>query len=241
MKIILIGGVGGSGTRVVARVLKNHGMFIGCNLNDSLDNLDWPGQKSVIKDKTLTFDQKLKTLQLPFQNFIENMVCAQESDTDFQEPVLAIKVPGSFFYLPYLCSMFDDFTYIHVIRHGLDMAFSNNKNQLRNWGELFDLCGDQESNQLGYWLKANEYAIEVGSRLLEDKFLLIRFEDLCDNTEIEVNRLFDFLQIDTKIDSSVFEFIKRPKSFQHYRQKDISIFDSDDLLSLKKFGYEVRS
>ena len=37
----IIGGTGGSGTRVFARIVRRGGMFIGTNLNDSEDALDF--------------------------------------------------------------------------------------------------------------------------------------------------------------------------------------------------------
>ncbi len=40
---IAVGGIGGSGTRVVAAILKELGIFIGDNLNASNDNLDFLG------------------------------------------------------------------------------------------------------------------------------------------------------------------------------------------------------
>jgi len=36
---VVVGGVGGSGTRVIARMLVNLGYYIGDDLNDALDNL----------------------------------------------------------------------------------------------------------------------------------------------------------------------------------------------------------
>ncbi|OUS41221.1 hypothetical protein A9R00_02040 [Oleispira antarctica] len=242
MKIVFIGGVGGSGTRVVANILKSNGIFIGDNLNVSLDNLDWPGQQAVIKDKSLSFSQKVEGLRIPFQNFIDQMINAQKAGAHTDQSVLAIKVPGSFFYLPYLCKIFDDICYIHTIRHGLDMAFSSNKNQLKNWGVEFGvLPGDSEEEkcQFKYWVKANEYAIDIGNKLLNDNFYLLKFEKLCDNSESEVKRLFEFLQLDNNIPPSLLMTIKRPVTFQRYRNQDLTVFTENDLMSLNKLGYEV--
>ena len=38
-KVIAIGALGGSATRVVAQILKDYGIFIGFDLNDAFDNL----------------------------------------------------------------------------------------------------------------------------------------------------------------------------------------------------------
>ncbi|MBL4743417.1 MAG: hypothetical protein JKX87_02075, partial [Cycloclasticus sp.] len=48
MKTVAIGGVGGSGTRLVAEICKECGVFIGSNLNKSNDNLSFPNLKEII-------------------------------------------------------------------------------------------------------------------------------------------------------------------------------------------------
>ena len=36
---VAVGGLGGSGTRLIANLLKLHGFYLGTDLNESLDNL----------------------------------------------------------------------------------------------------------------------------------------------------------------------------------------------------------
>ncbi len=242
MRIVFVGGVGGSGTRVVASLLSSSGVFIGSNLNVSLDNMDWPGDQLTIKDAKLTFEQKIEALRLPFQQFIEKMINDQYKTVDSNQSLLAIKVPGSFFYLPYLCEIFDDVSYIHVIRHGLDMAFSDNKNQLKNWGGVFNVFPEDispEIYQLKYWLRANEYAVDMGVRLLNDKFYLLRYESLCDDPESEMKELSVSLTLDLNFDPVMLNTVKRPKTFNRYLQKDLTLFEDKDLASLKNLGYEI--
>jgi hypothetical protein len=52
---------------------------------------------------------------------------------------LRFKVPGCHFILPYLAKTFLGFKYIHVIRHGVDMAFSSNQNQLHRGDRIMAL------------------------------------------------------------------------------------------------------
>ena len=41
MRLLLIGGIGGSTTRIVAQIVDKLGLYVGSNLNRSVDNLDW--------------------------------------------------------------------------------------------------------------------------------------------------------------------------------------------------------
>lgn len=57
--------------------------------------------------------------------------------------------------------------YIHVLRHGLDMAFSNNIQQLKNWGLKFNikLSGEETESQiavkqLDYWIESTKDIIQ---------------------------------------------------------------------------------
>ncbi|GAA6135076.1 sulfotransferase [Oceaniserpentilla sp. 4NH20-0058] len=240
MKVVFIGGVGGSGTRVVANIFKENNIFIGSNLNKSLDNLDWPGLRDIIKSKNLSHKQKLDKLSGPFTQFIEKMrVEACQLDM-LDDDLLAIKVPGSFYYLPYFCEIFEDVSYIHVIRHGLDMAFSGNKNQLLNWSDFFGVDiqkGTLETQQLDYWIAANEYAIETGKKLLGTNFQVIQFENLCLNSKNVINRLFQKLNLDNKLDQSVYNSIVTPVTKGRYEKMDLSIFSRAALSRLKDLGF----
>ncbi|MBN0989838.1 sulfotransferase [Amphritea pacifica] len=242
MKLVLIGGVGGSGTRVVAKAFRDNGIFIGSHLNNSLDNLDWPGNIDLILRRDLSFNEKVERLKSDFQAFFKKMI-DESSSGDFNRDIVATKVPGSFYYLPYICQFFDQVSYIHVIRHGLDMAFSGNKNQLRNWGSMFNLdCSSEdcsESRQLKYWLSANAYALKLQDELPLDCSELIQFERFCRQTSTEVERIFNKLGVDVDISDSFFESVDLPESVGRYRGQDLSIFDDEDLLSVSRLGYKV--
>ena len=128
-KVIIIGGVGGSGTRVVAHLLKENGIFIGDNLNNSLDNLDWPGIPSIVKNLELTQTQKTDALRPVFNDFIKNQRISRDSLTGFNKYTVAVKVPGSFHYLPFLSNIFDNMVYmVPTAAYALIMM------ELSSWG-----------------------------------------------------------------------------------------------------------
>ena len=242
-RILLVGGVGGSGTRIVAQLVNEMGVFIGSNLNKSLDNLDWPSDGKIVRDESLSSEEKRSQLELLFRPFIKEMQ-RKASLSKQENAICATKVPGSFYYLPYLSTLFDTLHYIHVIRHGLDMAFSKNLNQLYNWGKFFDICpveNDIPRYQLRYWVKANEYALQQCEQYLPGRFLVLRFEDVCRQKEASIRRIGDFLGLSCS-DQRIGEIKKTigiPDSIdRHKTLGEGSMFDQDDLKQLETFGYQ---
>ena len=49
------------------------------------------------------------------------------------------KLPETYLFLPYVKAVFPKVKYIHVIRHGLDMAYSRNQHQFWAWGAYFGI------------------------------------------------------------------------------------------------------
>lgn len=285
---IAVGGVGGSGTRVVAEILKRIGIYMGSDLNPSNDNLwftllfkrpGWFIKESQnngygifkglsIFEKAMTGQLKPKIRESFFvtQAAIEMSIKGHDhlhSGRGMWPIKRAINIlnsrsinlsgyigwgwkePNTHIYIEYLYRYFNNLRYIHVIRNGLDMAYSNNQAQLFNWGSLFGVNTDSSiplpKASLQYWIKANKRAIDLGQRLLGRRFLLLNFERLCLKPVHEINCLLDFLEVDKdNIDLvSLAAVPKRPKSLGRYRKHDTSIFSHDEIESVKDLGFEV--
>ena len=136
--------------------------------------------------------------------------------------------------------------YIHVIRHGLDMAFSANDWHIHHWGWLFGLetpkeTQDYPSAQLKLWRRANRHTVKTAQEILGENFCLVRFEDVCLNTEATARRILDFLGVTPNRDvlNEFIGMVNVPDSLYRYRQKDINRFDTVDVEGIKEFGYTV--
>jgi hypothetical protein len=243
-RALLIGGVGGSGTRVVAKIVRELGFYIGSNLNVSLDNLDWPGDRSLVLDKSKTDQEKLVEIRKDLSAFAKKMVL-QADELGYQETFWASKVPGSFFFLPFLNQTFSNLHYIHLVRNGLDMAFSKNKNQLNRWGSFFDVYPDKEhphKSQLKYWARANEYALDLCSTLLGERHIVLRFEDICLEKEKSVKKILEFLNKKDSAESinKLIKLIEPPDSLGRYKELiQPGMFDKQDIQVVKELGYNL--
>ena len=167
--VIAIGALGGSGTRAVAEILIKSGIYLGDNLNGPNDNLLFTSLfKNPIWYEKATKEEKMKRIGL-FQKYMTNVCLtmrdkaailkASYTNTNYnsrlkfnlnllfrinrskkqQNMLWGWKEPNTYISLPELATVFPDLKYIHVIRNGLDMAFSKNVQQLFNWGRNFSI------------------------------------------------------------------------------------------------------
>lgn len=284
---IAVGGVGGSGTRVVAEILKRVGIYMGSDLNPSNDNLwftlllkrpSWFIRNAEKNEseiyRGLSIFEKLMTgrslssgdLAFILQAGVDiamrghdhihsgrgmwafkrvfNMLKKRKSHFP-ANTAWGWKEPNTHIFIRYLVTHFKQLKYIHVIRHGLDMAYSNNQAQLFNWGRLFGVIPDSSISlpkaSLQYWIKANKQAIDLGQRLLGNKFLLLNFDRLCLNPSAEIDRLLDFVEID-KASVAINNLValpRMPKSFGRYKGSDMSVFSNNEIEAVREMGFEV--
>ena len=110
----VIGATGGSGTRVLAAVVRRGGMFVGSDLNRSLDALDfaaffdrWVGRGSSRPRRPPSCGRS-----------------SPASTTEAGGQPWGWKEPRSVYLLPFLAAELPGLRFLHVVRDGRDMAFS---------------------------------------------------------------------------------------------------------------------
>jgi hypothetical protein len=97
------------------------------------------------------------------------------------------KAPVSQVVLPELLEAFQSARYVHVIRHPLDMAWSDNTHGVRLWGPL---CGyDRRAVEraphdarLAWWLYTTERVMEL-ARVAGDRIMIVGFDQMCDEPQ----------------------------------------------------------
>jgi hypothetical protein len=242
---IAVGAVGGSGTRVVAQVLAEACVAMGAAHNVSNDAVEWPPLEKFLRPAMLDRYSRATVLRNAF-NLFEKLLYLRRETLGLSGRI-GWKVPGTHLWLEELAAYFPQMQYVHVIRHGLDMAYSSNQRQLRVWGHLLGIEARFDADNraapadaLEFWLRANEAAIERADRLLNGRFFLLRFEELCDRPERELRRLFDFLgvQADDEQLAGLAAQIRSPKSRNRYqRQTWRDDFSDQQLQRLAALGY----
>jgi hypothetical protein len=282
---VAVGGVGGSGTRVVAQILAEAGFYIGADLNEAFDNLwftlllkrpPWFIQESqrggteIIKaiklfEKAMTMGLKdhADSQERAFVRQAAREICSygrgMGADERQAETILASivpessgpvrwgwKEPNTHIFLDQLGQSIKDLRYIHVIRHGLDMAFSANQAQLVNWGPYFgvEVPADparMPGASLEYWIRANRQAIAKGREILGERFLIVSFDDLCANPVRQISRLLGFLGISNEdgVLRRLTTIPRSPKSAGRHRGAGPSLFTREQIAAVRDLGFAV--
>lgn len=291
---VVIGGVGGSGTRVVAQILLAAGHDLGNDLNRELDDLwfnllfyrpAWVREVMAgsgadacvgleLMRKRAMGDHLLSRREAAFigrawrdaadagyfggrtrlrrarvsatwsarriARFLRSNRRADTADRPW-----GWKEPISHLVAEDVLRFFPDARYVHVIRHGLDMAFSGNRRQVRRFGPVVgvDVGPGRPSPQdvLHYWIRANRRILDGVCVGVPERTHVVEFERLCRAPQTEIRRLADHL--DMNLDGAELRALsdvpREPASVDRYRSQDLSIFDPADLEDVARLGFSV--
>ena len=182
---VVVGALGGSGTRVVARILMQAGYFLGTHRNVSEDAMEfvefydqWINRYLLRHHAPLSQEEDALMARDLF-------ACVARHRREMLEPEApwGWKEPRSLYLLPFFHAHFPEMTFIHVVRDGRDMAFSANQNQLRKHGpavlgsHLHD--APQPVRTAALWARINLDAAAYGETRLGARYLRVQFEALC--------------------------------------------------------------
>ena len=271
---IVIGGIGGSGTRLVTQILQHEGVSFGGVMNEELDNL-WFSLLFVRRTILLKPLDDVRRLAWLFTNAMRSglpipevlfpllneaarydrgpaltkAVLEQARDSMMNPPLLSSstpwgwKQPNTHVMVPLLSRCFPAMKYVYVVRNGLDMAFSDNQNQLKYfWGDLL-LEGDTSPspcNALRYWV-ASYKRISGDAALLGDRLYILDYDLLCKKPAEQIQRLNRFLglEVDAKLLQSAAGSVSIPESTGRYQQLDCSQFYPEDVDFVRALGFEI--
>lgn len=281
---IVVGGVGGSGTRMIITILKELGLNIGNDLNEANDNLTFTLLFKHLNTLSLSNDQiyeyvkiiKKEINQAPLSSsqidIVNSLSTKGRPHHDYlwiqdranhlkqlnksnpipryhtkSKPLMdkwGWKEPNSHIIMKSLHELYPSMKFIMVVRNGLDMAYSTNQNQLRLWGPVFLPKEYIKLNKQGYiihtpkvslkyWRIIHEKVIQE-SKLLKSNFLMINYDDMCLHPEKWLTILFNFLELNHDLISSVLHFVHplKPSKYSNLNQ-----FDKSDIEFNKKLGF----
>jgi hypothetical protein len=237
----LAGATGGSGTRVVARVMRRGGMLIGNDLNVSEDALDF----AALSDRWIDAlwaggDQPDAVAEL------RALVARQGSERESPDQPWGWKEPRSVYLLPFLHRQLPTLRFLHVVRDGRDMAFSSNQVQLRKHGTAVLGADDEPApvRSIALWSTVNVAAADYGEAELGDRYLRIRFEDLCAEPVEAVAGILHFFGLDADAERIASEEVEAPGTFGRWRQEDpalVARLTDRGEVALARFGYQSSS
>lgn len=231
-KPIAIGAIGGSGSRVLAKIIQASGVSIGTNLNPSSDNLEF----------TARF-KTLEILDLPDRDFLSrlkdfeavsrvDMVQAGHKRWGWKEPNTHVVIDR-------ILEAYPSMRYVHLLRNGFDMAFSGNQNQPRLWGPAYL---DRPISDPPTPAEILAYFCEVHRRIsnlarqphIQNNILFVEYESLCSDPKSEILRLLDFLGLIPDVSlEDLCNIVQKPTSIGRGLAFGLEPFDQEDLTYIR--------
>jgi hypothetical protein len=235
--------MGGSGTRVFTRIARHAGLFMGGNVDRQEDSRSMSpfyndfANVYLLATGGLTAEAR-DALCSRFRECLDDHL---EGLPDPDHP-WGIKNSRSILMLPLWHEQFPSMRFLHVIRSGLDMAYSETDSQVRRHGEaVLGAAADftDAERMVLWWARVNARAADYGEAELGERYLRVRLEDLCATPKRIVRDLFDFFQAEGPIRRAVAE-VEPPATLQRWRDRPED--ETARLLevgrdSLERFGY----
>ena len=240
----VIGATGGSGTRVVAGIVREAGMFIGERLNAYEDDLDvadyldrWinpyiAGAPDGPGDLAGAMAADLRVL-------VERH-CASIPAT---APCWGWKEPRSIYLLPFLHAQMPSLRFLHFVRDGRDMALSENQNQLIKHGSA--VLGGARMAGGARCARSRSGARPIARRRtttsagLGDAYLRVRFEDLCAEPTQTVAAILGLFGLEGDAERMA-EAVRPPATLGRWRKKSRRLVEQLEQVGgegLRRFGY----
>jgi Sulfotransferase family len=238
----VMGATGGSGTRVVARVARRAGLFIGTNLNPAEDWLDLAGY----------YDRWINPWLWHAHGWAPDVEGEMKAELgpllqQHLEPAdggpWGWKEPRSIYLVSFLARALPGLRLLHVVRDGRDLAFSKNQNQPRKHGDAFlgteSPQPDAPVRSIELWNGVNLRAAQAGETELGERYRRIRFEDLCSQPEATIAGVLEFLELEGDPEELA-EEVDPPPTLGRWREADPALVHELERIAapaLERFGY----
>ena len=151
------------------------------------------------------------------------------------------KEPRSIYLLPFFHRHLPGLRFLHVVRDGRDMAFSENQNQLRRHGVASGIApgGPEPVRSIALWARVNLAAARFGADVLGDRYHRVRFEDLCADAAGVAEELLAWAGLEGDASAAV-AAVTAPAGIGRWRAADPALVaDLEGVadVALRAFGY----
>ncbi|MGH7847177.1 MAG: sulfotransferase family protein [Candidatus Binatia bacterium] len=209
---LVIGALGGSGTRVVTLIARHAGWWMGRRVHRKTeDSLAMRPFLNEWFETILQFPDISPQIHKRLVTDFHRAITAHRKGIPSPNAPWGWKNPRNMWLIPFYVSIYPRLKFIHAIRDGRDMSLSRNLFLLKNHGD--SLLGpswkdNPEAAQMEAWRRGNLRAAEAANHCAPGNYFLLRYEDLCLNPRPTVEKLFEFLgAAGSSIDRAVSEVL----------------------------------
>ena len=240
----VIGATGGSGTRVVARICREAGMYTGERLNAYEDALDFGAFSDRWINGFLTAGRDLDApivseIRAELSDLVERHLEAMPDTA----PRWGWKEPRSIYLLPVFRAAMPSLRFLHFVRDGRDMALSDNQKQLEKHSVAV-LAGERLGwrravKSIALWNRVNTWAADYGERELGSSYLRVRFEDLCAQPHETIAEILEFFGLEGDAEAAG-RLVQPPATLGRWRTKSGRLrarLEDVGGDGLRRFGY----
>jgi len=244
---VAIGGVGGSGTRLVADLLRLLGFRLGEHLNPAGDSL-WftllfkyagvadldDAQFDLLAEmlvaslsggapldaRALQRLDALAAVARPHHPLEQLRASADTLAAAAARPAHGApwgwKEPNTHVVVERLWARLPGLRYVHVVRNGLDMAFSRNQNQLELWGpQVLGRGPLSPARSLRYWCHVHQ-RMQALLAANQARMLWLDYDALCRDPRAGIARLCRFLDCPVPDDPApLLALVQPPQAARH--------------------------
>lgn len=174
---VVVGGTGGSGTRMVVEMLRVMGVAMGSDCNVSGDAMPFVP----LYDR---FNNPYLEGRVDKRAFVDQLLdcMTQHRAAVSGESPWGWKNPRSIYLLPLLDNVIPDLRFVHVVRDGLAMSSSANQAQLAKHGAtvlpVTMRSLPDRTRSLVLWSTVNTAAADYG-QTMGPRYMRLRYEDMC--------------------------------------------------------------
>jgi hypothetical protein len=234
---VVIGALGGSGTRVVTLIVRRAGWYMGGRVHRKTeDSLPLRLFLNTWFDTLLDFPNlPMRAQQRALSAFRRAIARHRRGIPDPGTP-WGWKNPRNMWLVPFYASIYPRLKFIHVIRDGRDMSLTNNLFLLRLHGDRLLGSGwkdNPEAAQIEAWAIGNIRAAVAGQNCTPGNYFLLRYEDLCLRPHETVSELFQFL--------GAAESLVDQAAAQVHPSSGIGRWRTQNAAALKNLGPSVKS
>jgi hypothetical protein len=219
---IVVGGTGGSGTRLVALLLQHAGVFMGekDRVNYAMDSMPM---------------NRVDVLYVRGEGDIhEEMKIRLAEHYGGRSCVWGFKHTNSYLALPMWHHYFPDMYFVHVIRDGRDMAYAPHGGI-----HLFGLSPGINPGAkvlMALWASTNQTCANYGEALME-KYYRVKYEDLCRSPVPTIEKMYESLGAEGDIGGAR-KLVKPSTGMGRGNGKaDLKEVEAVGEYALRRFGY----